>query len=490
MTIWNTITPAALLGVGRSMPSVDLPPPFAELLTGSEGETRLLKACGILGVAGAAGRISPAPSDPLPAPAPIDEQSCLPEIVPIAQRILEEARGPVVSEMCALLTKSSRSLPPRLLPSALELGRKTASLRGPLRDVLGPRGAWLAAQNPDWAFALLAGRETADRRLWEEGDANQRAAYLRYFRQEDAASARSLLEASFPQDTARDRAILLPALGENLSPDDEAFLTRILSEDRSKEVRQTAAVLLSRLPESAFARDITAWLEPCLRTERKLFRTTTTIEPPAAFDPSWKAKTIEEKPPASMKLGERAWWLLQLVSLAPLGWWESRLGTAPADILALAVKSDWNEALLRGFRTALSNQPEATAWILAFLEMGGSSEMALDLALRLPPAKADEAFQKIFSSLSDLGHAIRAIEAADFTWSPQLWRSVRQKLPQWLNQQDWRFRATLGQLACRIPPACLYEELSWPDAPFYLDAIAEFSQIVDQRRTLHHYLNP
>jgi hypothetical protein len=71
--------------------------------------------------------------------------------------------------------------------------------------VLGKRGAWVAAQNPAWKFALLAGTEAADRRLWDEGDSMQRAAFLYELRQTDPSGARTLLEQAF---RARLRALV------------------------------------------------------------------------------------------------------------------------------------------------------------------------------------------------------------------------------------------------------------------------------------------
>jgi len=493
MSNWTQITSSALLGLGRSATQIELPSPLNELLTGSEAEARLLRACGILGTVGAAAQILPITEEKPPEPVEEETDSALSpvELASLTRRLIEDGRVPLVAEMCALLAKASITLPQRLLPMAFELGRKVAALRSPLREILGKRGAWLAAQNPEWSFALLAGREVADRSLWDEGDATQRAIYLRYLRQSDVNGARELLQATFAQETARDRAVLLPALGENLGMADEAFLAEILAEDRGKEVRQIAAALLSRLTDSTFAREITGWLAPCVRSEKKLFRTVTVIEPPATFDPQWKKKGLEEKPPASVKLGERGWWLYQLASMAPLVWWELHLKSGPADILGLAAKSDWKDALLGGFRSALNNQTGLSSWTLALLESGQlPPDEALGLALQLPPVEANQAFMRILGQTDDIAMAIRVIELADFPWSPELWKAIRKKLPHWLSKQDWRFRTTLALIACRVPVTCLQDELTLASAEFYADAIAEFSQIINQRRTLHHYLNP
>ncbi|MFO1424380.1 MAG: DUF5691 domain-containing protein [Candidatus Competibacteraceae bacterium] len=494
MNPWTDLTSVVLLGVGRGFAPIQLPGRLNDLLTGSDAEDRLLRAAGVLTItqAAAATAIPSAETAPPPAPPEAATPVTEPELTALLVRIFEEARAPLLVEACRLLAGAARCLPPRLLPRALELGRKSIGLREPLRQALGQRGAWLAGQNPDWNYAVLAGVEPAEQRLWDEGDIDQRVAFLRRLRADDPAEARRLLEAAFPCETARHRALLLPCFGERLGLDDEPFLAATLASDRSKDVRLAAAALLARLPASAFARRMVARLEPCVRSERKLLRTVTVIDPPLSFAPEWKADALEEQPPASVKLGARAWWLSQIVSYAPLDWWEEKLqSTTPADVLALAAKSEWKAALLAGFRAAIRYQPDHAAWMLALLERGGfSPQEAAELALTLEPAAADTALQRLLAATKDAALAARIIEAADFAWSLALWRVAQQRLPRWLAQQDWRFRSALVLLACRIPPAVLSEEMTWPEPSLFADAIADFSHVLEQRRTLYRCLRP
>ena len=489
MNQWANLTAAALLGTGRGFSPVSLPGRLNELLTtDSAAEERLLRTAGILATAHMAGLTVNPSTESTPAPAlpetaaPVAE----PEGVALLARIIEKGQTLLLAEACRLLAGSGRCLPPRLLPRALELGRQSAALREPLRQALGQRGAWLAAQNPDWKFAALASVELDERRLWDEGDVRQRAAFLRRLRMTDPAEARRLLEAAFAGETARDRALLLPALGENPGADDEPFLAATLAGDRSKEVRAIAAALLSRWSESDFARRMVGRLESCIRHERKRLRMVAVIEPPLAFAPDWKADALEEQPPAPVKLGERAWWLLQMVSYTPLDWWEAKLELNPDEVLALAAKSEWKSALLAGFRAALSRQPGHPRWTAALLKHGGfSHQEAVQLALTLIPAEADAALQDILADSNDAGLAAQVIETADFTWSLALWRIAQQKLPRWLGSRDWRLRTVLPQLACRIPPTVLDDALAWPETTPFADAIAEFAAILEERRALH-----
>lgn len=488
MTLWNDLTTAALLGTGRGAAPIHLPGRLNELLTGIEAEDRLLRAAGILALADLAALTPIATAELLPSPAP--PETALPvtdqKLTGLLSRWINDGQLLLLAEACRLLTTAGQCLPPHLLPPALELGRKSVALREPLRQALGQRGAWLAGQNPDWAFAALAGAEPLEPRLWDEGDAEQRAAFLCRLRTTDPAEARRLLEAAFPGELAKTRAILLPALGEGLHTDDEPLLAATLTNDRSKEVRQLAAVLLSRLPASDFAQRMIARLEVCIRSERKLLRTVTVIEPPAAFAPDWKADALEEQPPAGVKLGERAWWLRQLVGYAPLDWWEEKLALNPADILAVAAKSEWKAALLAGFRTALSQQPGHPAWTLALLARGGFSHQdAVQLAMTLDRTDTDAVLQQILAATDDAGLAAQLIETAEFIWSAALWRAARQKLPVWLIQHDWRFRQALSLLAHRIPPEALADDLTGLELAPFAEVLTDFSSILEQRRSLH-----
>lgn len=489
MNQWSDLTAAALLGTGRSAVSASLPGRLDELLaTDAPAEEGLLRAAGILATAQLAALTVNPSAEAAPAPAlpetamPVTE----PEGVALLARIIEKGQTSLLAEACRLLAGRGRCLPPRVLPRVLELGRQSTALREPLRQALGQRGAWLAVQNPDWKFAALANVDLDEPRIWDEGDARQRAAYLRRLRLSDPAEARRLLEAAFAGETARDRALLLPALAENLGAEDEAFLAATLAGDRSKEVRGLAAGLLSRLPESAFAQRMIARLDACIRQERKRARLLTVIEPPLAFPADWKADALEEPPPAQAKFGERAWWLLQLVSYAPLRWWPGKLQLEPDGVLALAAKSEWKSALLAGLRTALSRQPGHSDWTAALLKHGGfSHQQAVQLALTLTPTEADAALQQILAETDDAGLAAQIIESADFPWSVALWRIAQQKLPRWLAAHDWRLRTALSQLACRIPPSALGEDPVWPEAPLFADALAECAAILEQRRALH-----
>src|SRR3989442_11450638 len=83
-------------------------------------------------------------------------------------------------------------------------GRQSVELRQWLAPVLGERGRWLGALNPQWGYASGV-EETADPELvWQEGSVEQRLALLRSERATDAAKARTRLEGSLKELGAKD----------------------------------------------------------------------------------------------------------------------------------------------------------------------------------------------------------------------------------------------------------------------------------------------
>src|SRR5262249_42032067 len=140
--------------------------------------------------------------------------------------------------------------------------------------VLGARGRWLAAQNPNWNYTAV----DFDEALWGTGVRDQRLALLANLRRRDAARARDLLTATWEQESPKDRAHFLAALENGLSLEDEAFLESCL-DDRRKEVRRAAADLLGRLPESALCQRMLERGRPLLtfklnRLKRKVIEVT------------------------------------------------------------------------------------------------------------------------------------------------------------------------------------------------------------------------
>jgi hypothetical protein len=241
----------------------------------------------------------------------------------------------------------------------LEAGRRHRGLRPLIAQAAGPLAGWLATQRADWSYASSIPPEasTVDKpEGWELGSIERRVGYLNQLRQRDAAGARELLETAWDAEPPEDRAALLGALGTDLSTGDEPLLERAL-DDRRSQVRTVALDLLARLPDSAYAQRMAARASACvdLHGVRRIG-----ISPPAAYDRSMRRDGIAPRPPAGM--GERAWWLEEILARTPLHVWPE-----PRAFLARRVSEAWVATVRRGLARAAATQRDA-AWAAALVD--------------------------------------------------------------------------------------------------------------------------
>jgi hypothetical protein len=316
---------------------------------------------------------------PLIAPAmPAPESRQAPDdakLESLIEAIITEGPQDMLAPSFAFLDQVGQRLPYGLLVSALNQGRQSTELREWLLPVLGERGRWLAVQNPQWVYAAGV-QETADpEQIWQEGSITQRVSLLETERTSDPAKARARLEASLKELNAKERAPMVAALHAGLSMDDEPLLEKLLA-DRSKEVRENAAQLLTRLPTSAHSQRITAWLQSMLSQDAK---GEWQIEPPTEGNKDWERDGIALQLPAYVK-GERSWWLQQLVMLAPIDFWRQTLDKSPEQLWEWSRRSDWKSALRQGWLRALDTQHD-----LRWLPLLQSMESDSRAQALLPP---------------------------------------------------------------------------------------------------------
>jgi hypothetical protein len=240
-------------------------------------------------------------------------------------RIMGGEYDRLLPEWLAAAATAHRRVPPYVLPDLLDRGRRDQSIRAHLGLVAGRRGRWLAGMNQAWAYLL----EEPTGETWELGSSADRRAYLRHVRSREPERARELLEHGWEQEDPEDRAAFVEVLADGLSMEDEPFLEQAL-DDRRREVRQQAANLLTRLPESRLARRMAVRARRCLSVGRREI----TVEAPTECDKAMERDGVRAKPPRGT--GERAWWLQQVVARAPLALWGS-----PDKLLKLKIP-DWD----------------------------------------------------------------------------------------------------------------------------------------------------
>lgn len=277
--LWQALVARAL--VGAEQQAGGLPDPGGRLgalmaaLDRADAEGALLGAAAAVALQRRAGHLpAPGPARPV-APCPPDEAAlCPPRAAEHLGAMLSGLHRAALPEWLGALAASGRLAPPAHLPALLALGRGQAELRPLILPLLGRRGRWLAALNPEWDYAAteamgeaagpggLAPEALLAR--WETGSRLARHTLLQQLRAGDPAAALALVESSWHAERADERAAMLEALGAGLSMADEPFLEAAL-DDRSAGVRAAAADLLARLPASRLAARMAARAAPLLR---------------------------------------------------------------------------------------------------------------------------------------------------------------------------------------------------------------------------------
>ncbi|MED7822131.1 DUF5691 domain-containing protein [Streptomyces chiangmaiensis] len=465
---WDELVTVALLGTGRRTPPW-LPP-------GRDAPTALLDLAAVETVRRRAG-LRPAPAAARPEPAAPDPRPPLPPAAAGRLALLLSDRpgtgggrrgaAPDLMELLpqwlSLANERGFAPPPEALPALLDAARGRTDLRPAALAFAGPRALWLARLNPDWRFALrsapgdgseLPPPEERDRAqgLWQEGLFAERVALLAALRRRQPPAARELLASTWATERAEDRLMFLDSLRTGLEPADEPFLEQALS-DRSRNVRATAAELLSALPGSALAWRMAARAAACVAIDRTRPDPTIVVEAPHQCDPGMERDGVVPKPPAGR--GERSWWLGQLVEAAPLGTWPARLGRrTPEEIVALPVADDWQGELHAAWCRAAVRQRDP-GWSRALLGRPSAAEAggpgAVYLAERAKLLSILDATDRAdwvagFIATHGLSEAFQLLGVCAVPWATPLGRAVVDALDiaRDAGSYPWSFSGVMG----------------------------------------------
>ena len=419
----DALRPLMLVGT-RGGGSFDLPPPLADVVpVGGDAASRLLRAAGAAALHEWAGHSpSPAAADVEPA-----EPDRLPPCPPAAASVLEEvlqANEPaLLHEWLDLAAAANVRAPHAAVPHLLDRARRDKSLRGKVAAACDARGEWLATLNPAWNFAA-AKPEDLDA-AWQTGTRDERVAALAERRKQDAAAGLAMVRSTWDQDAAADRAAFVAALAEGLSMADEPFLEDCL-DDRSKQVREAAAELLARLPASRLVGRMT---QRAFGFVRLVPVGDIEVALPSTFENDWARDGLQAKPPR--KVGERQWWLRQIIARVPPWVWLDRSGRAATSVLA-SIRSEDATAVVTGLGEAASRHPHGE-FAVALAKHPASREHLNEAAFAaIPPERREEAVPELDSIAASIclkawipltpATSRRAIEAAQRfrSMTPQL----------------------------------------------------------------------
>lgn len=535
-----------------------------------DASSQLLRLAGSLAWCRRAGWVAPAQTESTPAPsqpAPESRRPASTDWVRLWSQALAMELPRLQAEVLRGMDSQQLHASAEALPGMLQLGRQSVAMREFIQPVLGERGRWLASFNADWAWSRGVQEQADADTQWQLGSIEQRRAVLLAERQTAPDAALARLQSVWGQLPARDRHSLITTLAEGLNPGDEAFLTQQLQKDRAQDVRRTAADLLAALPDSAYSQRMVERLRPLVVVKTPapaasgfaslLKKATAALgagqaapvtlhidappeppEPPvdtttasgtAAAAPGGtpqpkaaaSAQTAPDDPfktdwpdgerPRHESLGQRAWLLFQMVRRSPLGWWTQHTGLSPAELLAATRKSDWAEALVRGWAHAALTQ-HAPDWHLALLAhpriARWGDATALQARLSQPEQEQHLLAQWDASVGSDARSTLAALAALLHhsglppyaTWgealAPRMASALRQQiasgslLNEW--QQDYTLRQHIPDLACALPPGALEALATLPrhsdDSNSLSVQLQTIHAIVVVRQTLHRLL--
>lgn len=494
---WSRMVELALLGTAASPPAAPnpgaIPPGVEARLAGHPPEASFLHRAAMIASARAAGWNPPLLPGPDGAPAPQEELASVSRGgTARLLRMLAGEHPEALPEWLRSAAHRGLRVPPGAIPALLEHCRPRRALWPLVLPVLGARGRWLASQNPVWE--LVTGGPA---KPFAEASPRERLEEVSALRRTDPARARALVAEAWKTEPPEQRLELLGAFRAGLSVADEDFLEECLS-DRKKDVRRLAADLLARLPTSRLSRRMAERARGLLELRSSTFlglgRARIEVDLPPECSQALVRDGLEPKRPHE-RIGERSWWLLQILGATPLDLWTESWRVRPAIIADALEGNEHEEVLHEGWLLAAERQANAE-WLTALISRWPPRRPDLlerGLCALAAPEREVELERRLQENLES--HAMihplpPLLAAADFAWGPGLGKVVLDFLRRSLLQEDKLPGETLGGwlrlAALRLPPALAREAgARWPLAedlsPAAGRALAAFLSLVDFR---------
>jgi hypothetical protein len=189
---------------------------------------------------------------------------------------------------------------------------------------------------------------------------------------------------------------------------------------------------------------------------------------PNACDQTMIRDGIEQKtPPERRDMGEKAWWLFQILRAVPPAIWSQRLNAAPADLVEAAARSEWHAQLHESWAAAAITFGDA-AWAETLLRADPHQS---GLLAALAPARQEALLLALLrGNIAPLHKhpVLGLLRQTRHRWSAELTRAVlgavRRHMRAPAAGNDHQLRSAITEdFAQRIPPAML-DEISdgWP----------------------------
>lgn len=455
----------ALLGTQRAaVPELAPESPLAGKLPiqpNADPESKLLDVAAAISLYEQVGqRVGQISAPPLAGAGPTDPwPACGPAPARRLAEIIDGRFQELLPEFLTALAQAQQRVPPQFLPNLLDRAAKLASLRPLLLPVLGQSGRWLAAQNPNWAYAApeidtwegLTGH-------WREAGPAMRQTLLRQLRYLDPDRGRQLLESGWKTEAPASRALLIKTLEIGLTLADEPFLETAL-DDRSLVVRRKAAELLACLPTSRLCRRMTTNAGHLLRWDPAQ------PQPIAVdFPHQLNAQMLRDgvSLPQTKNLAQaRSIQIVDMLGAVPLDHWTTKWDASPARIVASALDGRWPRTLIQGFTRAAERQNHS-AWAETLLRQDNFTASTIRLVSVLAPAAFAGLVQEMSPQTARLDKdsiLLKLFQKWPYPWSEttvEIWLAhLRRHIEQdsAAKTPEPTLRTTLRQFGKLCPPA-------------------------------------
>ena len=200
------------------------------------------------------------------------------------------------------------------------------------------------------------------------------------------------------------------------------------------------------------------------------------MEEVQGFDKAVQRDRIELKAPSWQKIGEKAYWLKQMLEIIALEFWEKSLNATPSELVAATNKHEYQKLILEAWRSSLRHYRYNLAWADALKQSGKAEFQLSDYTFVLNEIELENF---IILRLKLASPRLQNQDSAYFlgpflnTWSAKLTRSVceqletyfeaRDKLPEVEikkhNSDDYRLQAHLGTYSKSMHPQTALEIL-------------------------------
>ncbi len=419
-----------------------------------------------------------------------DAQCCSRQSARHLDAILDGPYEPALEEFLNAMTPTGKLLPPRALPRLLDRALKDEQLAGKILPLAGSRGAWLAEQAPKWRHFF----RSPDPSRWPTASIDERLDILKYLRTSQPDEGLHLLLSTWQEDGLRERVKLLQLLENGLSSADEPFLESCL-DDKRKEVRQIAALLLAHIPGSALSRRLMDYAQSMFKT---MPGNMIEIHPPETLPVLWQRDGMESTGGSS---NSKASLIRLLFSRIDPGNWEQHFNQTPQEILRQFSNGLWSSNLIEGLLEA-TLRFRKSAWADALLWNWESSDReqgpAPEWVSKISGLISSEMFESIAWDhvrinpgwiLPETSTAFVLLSERP-AWSEKVSLKLIEDFRKWLAQSNgqnwgvWHYRGLLRKAAFRCPVTLLPQlEKEWPmesrawyywekDVHFFLRALA------------------